>query len=124
MERNERSKTNPLLAGVAFLGALLSPFESLAQQTSQSPRGRPMTQADIERMVGPEEMARRRAYEEWERTDPTARAAAIAREERSRRLQREGEVYCATVKRRIQREGYAAVEADIGGMGLMDCGLD
>lgn len=33
MERGERSKTNPLLAGVAFLGALLSPFEAGAQQT-------------------------------------------------------------------------------------------
>lgn len=123
MERGERSKTNPLLAGVAFLGALLSPFESFAQQTSQPPRGRPITQAEFEATLSPEERAARRAYEERERTDPVARAAAIARERRQAQLQREGEAYCRRIEVRIKREGYAAVEADIGGMGMSDCNL-
>ncbi|TSD06268.1 MAG: hypothetical protein Greene07147_127 [Parcubacteria group bacterium Greene0714_7] len=62
MERGEHSKTNPLLAGVAFLGALLSPFGAGAQ--SQDPYyndpNRPLSE-NIRRFN--EAQARRRASE-------------------------------------------------------------
>jgi len=125
MEKGERSKTNPLLAGAAFLGALLSPFESLAQQTSQPSRGRPATRADMVAIVGEAEMRRqeeynRRAQEEYNRrlrSDPAFREA----ERRKAQQIREDEIYCAGIRRRIEIEGLRAVAEDIGGEQATDC---
>ncbi|MFA5876871.1 MAG: hypothetical protein WC880_00710 [Candidatus Paceibacterota bacterium] len=109
-------KLPAILGAIAlFLGG-----EASAQQA----QGRPITQAQFEATLSPEERALRRAYEERERTDPVARAAAIARERRQAQAQRDGETYCRQIEARIENEGYAKVERDIGGMGLMDCGLD
>lgn len=105
----------------AVFGAVLALLGGEA--SAQQARGGPVTQAQFEATLSPEERALRRAYEERERTDPTARAAAIAREERSLRLQREGEAYCRQIAARIKREGYTAVENDIGGEGMSTCGF-
>lgn len=109
--------TSPLLAGLA---ALFIGGEAVAQQAP----GRPITQAEFEtRYLSPQERAARRAYEEQQRTDPAAIAAARVREARALRLTREGEAQCAQVRARVRREGYAAVEADIGTEDMMACGL-
>lgn len=106
----------PILAGVI---ALLLGNEASAQQA----RGQPVTADEMARILGPEEMRRREEYNRSTQTDPQLRAELAATQRRQAQELREGERYCATIKTRIQREGYRAVEADIGGMQMSDCGL-
>lgn len=105
----------------AIFGAVLALLG--AEASAQQAQGRPMTRADMEAMVGREEMERREAYERSTQTNPQLRAELAATARRQAQAQREGEAYCRQIAARIKREGYTAVENDIGGEGMMTCGF-
>jgi len=108
-------KENLGRSALAALAALSLSSEASAQQAP----GRSMSQSEFEATLPPEEIAARRAYARRSQSDPEA----IALQARADRGREEGTAYCNKLKERVRKEGYAAVERDIGGQGMMECDL-
>ncbi|MES2014410.1 MAG: hypothetical protein V4437_01165 [Patescibacteria group bacterium] len=108
------SRRNTLSKGRdAFIG-LLSFF--MAGGTMAQPWQKPMTQAEIDASVSPEERAARRAYEARAKTDPKIIAMQAAGAQREAAMQKK----CAALRARVARGDRSGLGTELSSF----CGID